>query len=131
MYVFIECELSTNKSYLRCISNNKINIKELKEKLKYIIKFDFNNHTEKFIGKYTYTLELNFFEEINKQDFICIIKNKELYDKYCNLSYEKTTIDEKKYKNDLKVPFIIKYFYNKKLICNIKNYKIMFGYIEV
>lgn len=131
MYVFIEYELNTNKSYLRCISNNKINIKELKEKLKDIIKFDFNNHTEKFIDKYIYTLELNYFEEINKKDFVCNIKNKELYNKYFNLSYEKTTIDEQKYENDLQIPFMIKYFYDGKLICNIKNYNIMFEYMEV
>lgn len=131
MYFFIENELSTNKSYLRCISNKKININIIKEKLKDIINFDFVNYTEKFIDKYTYTLELNYFEEINKKDFVCNIKNKELYNKYCNLSYEKTTIDEQKYENDLRIPFMIKYFYDGELICNIKNYKIMFEYMEV
>lgn len=131
MYIFVERELSTNKSYLRCISNTKLNIHLIKEKLKDIISFDFTNYTERFIGKYTYTFELNYFKEINKDDFICDIKNKSLYDKYCNLSYKQNTIDEQKYKNDLQVPFIIKYFYNKELICNVKNYNIMFEYMEV
>lgn len=74
MYIFIGCELLNKKITLRCISESKININDFQNILKDIIKFEFKEYKEQFLGKYVYTLELEKLELIDKDSFFCSIK---------------------------------------------------------
>lgn len=131
MYIFIDYELLNKKIDLRCVSESKININDLKIILKDIIEFEFKEYKEQFLGKYVYTLKLEKLELIDKDSFFCSIKNEELYKQYCNFNYKNTSLDLGNFEDEEEVPFIIKYFYNKKLICNVKNRKKIFKYLEV
>lgn len=131
MYIFIDYELLNKKINLRCISESKINIGDFQNILKDIIKFEFKEYKEQFLGKYVYTLELEKLELIDEDSFFCSIKNEELYKQYCNFNYKNINLDLGNFGDEEEVPFIIKYFYNKKLICNVKNRKKIFKYLEV
>lgn len=131
MYIFIDYELLNKKINLRCISESKININDFQDILKDVIKFEFKEYKEQFLGKYVYTLKLEKLELIDKDNFFCSIKNEELYKQYCNFNYKNTSLDLGSFEDEKEVPFIIKYFYNKELICNVKNRKKIFKYLEV